>query len=419
MDKNRKISVYSENNFIPKSNKDDVIHLMLLLKDICPCYAFIVPTPTGLRKSIMDATCMVRYFLKQTNIHDYNEQQLGPENKKIIESYLVNPHSKIKTKIALYRPKTKKGDPRVWIYGLKKYAKQGDYLMLFEVDKIIYVVNLSNEELVNSIENKTYVYNIILQSKKKEDDAKTELINRLKSLGQKWIRATAPGDNAVGDTLEHELGIQRNSSPNPDYRGIELKATRITRNSKKRSQTRITLFTKTPTGGLTYKKILEKYGKMQVPDGHEEARLQIYDTLKATRANSYNLFLKTDIQKELLWIMHSDSGNLNDSSNESVSSWALKVLINRLEKKHKKTCFVKAKAEIIGGVECFKYVQAIYTSGPNVSVLFDLFNNDKITIDLAIHKESETKARDHGVLFKMMPSDLNLLFGDEEIIDLI
>ena len=36
--------------------------------------AFIVPTHTGLEKSIMDATGSVRNFLQSSSIHDFNTQ---------------------------------------------------------------------------------------------------------------------------------------------------------------------------------------------------------------------------------------------------------------------------------------------------------------------------------------------------------
>ena len=54
---------------------------------------FLVPTPTGYSKSIMDAIGDVRLFLKEAGLHDYDLQGQGQENKVIItavtETYLV------------------------------------------------------------------------------------------------------------------------------------------------------------------------------------------------------------------------------------------------------------------------------------------------------------------------------------------
>ena len=44
----------------------------------------LVPTATGCRKSIMDATLSVRDFLRETKVHDYSQQKQGQENKVVI-----------------------------------------------------------------------------------------------------------------------------------------------------------------------------------------------------------------------------------------------------------------------------------------------------------------------------------------------
>ena len=51
------------------------------------------------------------------------------------------------------------------------------------------------------------------------------------------------------------------------------------------------------------------------------------------------------------------------------------------------------------------------------SLLAPLFEDDKITVDLAAHI-TDGKWRDHGVLFKMKPEDIGLLFPDPVEYDL-
>ena len=408
----------TDEHFIPESNVDST-HFLFELSKICPTFAFIVPTETGLKKSIMDATGMVRFFLKFSGLHDYNEQQQGPENKVVIKSFLVHKDSIEETNASLYRPLTKKGDPRIWISKLPKYALNRDLVMLFALNKNIYVVNLSKPDIVASLEAHGFVYNTINKSKIEATKAKEELLELLKHLNEKgWIKSTTNGDTSVGDTLEHELGIKRNNSTSPDYKGIELKASRLNRNGQRKQKTRITLFAKTPDEGLTYREIMENYGKYQIPKGQTTPRLQLYETFKCSRINAYDLYLKTDPQNETLDLMHSSSKDINDKNNNFVSAWKLESLVHSLQEKHKETFFVKAESKLIDGVEYFKYKKVIYTSNPNTSVLFALFDEDKITLDLAIHLKENGVARDHGALFKMFPDDLPLLFGDEEIIDL-
>src|SRR5258706_13573548 len=81
-------------------------------------HTLIEPTQTGLEKSIMDATGPVRLFLKENGIHDYEYQKQGPNNKVLIKSFFIETATLVQSSASLYRPKTKKGDPRIWFKGL-------------------------------------------------------------------------------------------------------------------------------------------------------------------------------------------------------------------------------------------------------------------------------------------------------------
>ncbi len=115
--------------------------------------ALIEPTQTGLQKSIMDATAPVRLYLKQQNLHDYQEQELGPIHKHSIKAYLVEPNKLIDSSASLYRPKTKRGDPRIWFTNLNKYANQNDILSIINLDGILYVVNISRLDVTSLLQS--------------------------------------------------------------------------------------------------------------------------------------------------------------------------------------------------------------------------------------------------------------------------
>ena len=83
---------------------------------------FLVPTQTGLDKSIIDATYQVRNYLKDHRFHDYNIQSQGNENKVIKNYFFVDEHNCIQNNVSLYRPKTKNGDPRIWFYRLSQFV---------------------------------------------------------------------------------------------------------------------------------------------------------------------------------------------------------------------------------------------------------------------------------------------------------
>ena len=88
----------------------------------------LVPTATGYKKSIMDATLSVRDFLRESGMHEYLTQKQGL--KRYVPANFVLPDNCVKTTASLYRPVTKKGDPRIWFSKLTKYCKPTDLLAM-------------------------------------------------------------------------------------------------------------------------------------------------------------------------------------------------------------------------------------------------------------------------------------------------
>lgn len=370
--------------------------------------AFLVPTPTGFGKSIMDATAPIRELLRNSCVHDYDQQSQGQNNKEIVDTYIVRPDSLIQTDTSLYRPETKKGDPRIWIYNLKPYCQPCNLLALIVIERKIYVFNLSDRRIADSLFSKGFCYNILEEASHKDKLVSEELLNKLHIIHNRgFIPSITPGDPGVGDTLEHALGIERNNSKAPDYKGIELKTTRLIRNGGNRTTTRSTLFTRVPDEGMSYRQIVDAYGKVQVPRGSTEARLQMYETLMCARVNAYDLILEVDVNNDKLNIMHQE-----ERVRKYVSAWYLENLRKALLLKHHETFWVKAQSETRGGIEFFRYDKVLHTKNPNASLLAPLFEANKITVDLAAHYKPDGKWRDHGVLFKMMPDDLPLLLGE-------
>lgn len=376
--------------------------------------AFLVPTPTGYEKSIMDATKPLRELLKFANVHDYETQGQGQENKVIIESHFITRDDVINTSASLYRPNTKDGDPRIWFSDLKKYCKPCNLLAIFVYDKSLYVINLSNKEIQDSLKNRGHVFSFLQISLSEYVSVANELLEKLHELHKRgFIPSITKGDPGVGDTLENALGIQRNNKKTPDYKGIELKASRITKNGEKKTVTRSTLFTKVPDTGLTYSEILDKYGKVQIPRGKTEPRKQIYETLTTQKYNAYGLKLSVDYDNDKL--------NLIDDAEPEpnlVSSWNLDILRKTLLVKHHETFWVKAASEMRNDIEYFRYDKVIHTKNPNALLLAPLIENGEITADLAAHIKPDGTYRDHGLLFKIFPQNIHDLLGEEKKYDL-
>lgn len=386
----------------------DINQFFPVFADLGVSVAFIVPTPTGYGKSIMDAIGTVRTLLREEGVHDYLYQSQGTDFKARVVSYFVKSDSLIETRASLYRPITKKGDPRIWFDGLKKYCDPCNLLALVVFQREIYVLNLSDRSVRESLFNGGYVYRLLQEFGNKDNSIANELLWKIKQIHDRgFLPSITPGDPGVGDTLEYALGIARNNFRLPDYKGIELKASRITRNGMRRQKTRQTLFAKVPDEGMSYKDILDAYGKWQIPRNSMEERFQLIETCRASRENAYGLFLETDMFNDKLNIMSFD-GRMK----KYVSSWNMSTLKQALLIKHHETFWVKAVSETKNGKEYFRYDKVEYTKNPNASLLMPLIDNDNITLDLAAYYKTNGVCRDHGMLFKMWPEELHLLFGE-------
>ncbi|MCR4675222.1 MAG: hypothetical protein K5675_09440 [Lachnospiraceae bacterium] len=378
--------------------------------------AFIVPTPTGLKKSIMDATGPVRETLLETGIHDYSKQAQGNENKVYREAYFMEADRLVDARASLYRPTTKNGDPRIWFSRLGQYAQEYDLLALVVHDEAIYVINLSRRDIVHSM-YEGGIGETLYEFSDEQDTIADELLSKLVEIHHRgFLRTITDGDPGVGDTLEHALGIARNNRRTPDYRGIELKAKRIAgrmRTGARRTRSnRSTLFDQVPdwrASGIDRNELLDRYGWWD----DEEQRLELYCTLTANRPNPQGLYLQVEEDENRL-VNYCQRGRLA----EYVLQWQISKLQDRLLEKHPKTFWVEATSVFENGVEYFKYDYVTYTRDPNASLLPTLIDEGIITVDYLLHRYPFKPTRDHGFPFKINGRDLDLLFPEQRYFDL-
>jgi hypothetical protein len=389
----------------------DIKEVIKIFNSIPLEVCYIVPTPTGMNKSIMDAHHSVRDYLKERDFHDYSSQNKGPEGKIVRKAFFVEADSFIETKVSLYRPKTKNGDPRIWFSKLNHYANASNLLALLEINSCLYVINASDKEIVQSIKNNSSPL-LKFISRPSSSDIAEELLDRLKEIAKKgWLLSTTIGDTGVGSTIEYYLGIEKNSSKSPDYKGIELKATRSKNFSLNTRGTRKNLFAQVPNWHLSrYKssgEILERFGYM---DGSDK---RLYCTIKANTPNRQGLYFETDYQND--YLIEKFSGQ---NVSEQVATWEYKTLRQVLKKKHKETFWIGALNKFDGDSEYFKYYRVIHTRSPIVSNFSNLVELGVITMDHLIKKTPSSYAKEKGPLFKILIKDLPLLFPDQTIYEL-
>jgi hypothetical protein len=185
----------------------------------------------------MDATGSVRSFLKTENIHDYNLQEQGPNNKVLIPTTIHKGFNTIKSQASLYRPITKKGDPRIWFYNLTKIADANDIISITYFDNSFQIFNLTQLDIESLIDSSIQnpLQDLIKEINNTETEVAFELLAMLKKIASAGpIPSMVDADTSVGRTLETALGIDINSSKKPDYQGIELKSFRTSRTNRKK-----------------------------------------------------------------------------------------------------------------------------------------------------------------------------------------
>lgn len=370
--------------------------------------SLIEPTETGLKKSIMDATGSVRSFLKENNIHDYDIQGQGQENKVQIEALIYQDFQVIHSTASLYRPQTKKGDPRIWFSGLTKIANPNDIIAIIFFDDCLHIFNLTRLDigaLIGSALSNPFK-ELISVINFEESEIAIELLNKLKLIANSgYVKSVVNSDTGIGRTIELLLGIEMNSSKSPDYKGIELKSFRDSRNNRKG------LFGKTPDWELSKFKsrveILDAFGYW------EKGVFRLYNTIRGTGRNAQGLILKIEDKKDWL-VENSDRPEIGD-----FLVWKLETLRKELLKKHKETFWIKADSKVEDNNEYFHFKEVEHTKNPMIDKFEILVETGAITLDYPIKRMPDGKVIDKGCNFKLKANCLDLLFPPSEIYNLV
>lgn len=376
-------------------------------------------TATGLKKSILDATTPMRTYFKENNVHDYALQNKGQDNKVIIKTYILTEYKEIETQTSLYRPETKDGDPRLWIYRLKEATEADDiHAIIAPTPTSLFVINLTKVDIVKCCESSLVnpIQDLISVFYHSSNLISNELLAILRSYENQWIDTDLRADTAIGRQVEALLGIDMNASKLPDYKGIELKSFRSQRPSIKKN-----LFCKVPDWDLSHLKsgaeIVDKYGYMS--GGIKSYR----NTLYCKAPNSQNLRLNMNYPDDLLEIEEDKIIGENQFKKiADVAVWRLQTLHECLLTKHHETFWIEVDTRIGDqGQEQFMFNKIEHTRNPIVSQFDILLEQSMITVDLLLGRpkvDLETgkpKKGGDAVSFKIKKSAAGLLFPDSTI----
>lgn len=284
-------------------------------------YTLVHITATGYQKSILDATDPMREYFLENNIHDYEQQKQGTSYKVQVKTKILTDKEEVQTITSFYRPETKKGDPRLWVYEVKKYCSPDDILAFSFFEECLYVLNISKSDIIADCDSnyENPIKELISEIEKKSTSVADELLSKFHLFANEWIKIDVEADTGIGRTIERLLGIPMNSAKEPDYKGIELKSARP-------KTTRTTLFSKTPDWTISACKntqdILNKCGYITA-----EGRLSYRNTLVCNIPNSQGLFLYLNGIDDYLEIKQKQ-----DKIDYDIAVWRLKTLHETLKK---------------------------------------------------------------------------------------
>lgn len=359
-------------------------------------------TPTGLGKGILDSTAPMRAYFIEEGVHNYEEQLQGQEHKVMRDAVILTETSQQLTQASFYRPTTKKGDPRMWIYKLGSFTEGNDIHVLFYFERKLYSVNITHIDIATCYNSPiiTPIKEVLTEIYQRGNSVSEELLGKFRSVSGQWFESEVKADTGIGRTIESFLGISMNSDRTPDYKGIELKSHREKRSSKKN-----VLFTQTPDWDISVLKsgreIVAKYGYLT-----EDGKRTYQNTVQCTPPNSQDLFLNVNQLKALLELQ------ALKSRVEDVAAWRLLKLHQRLSTKHHETFWIEVENAIHDNKEYFCYKQIEHTRNPNVGQFDVLLEQNLITVDLLLCRPS---GNGDTYSFKIKKKGMPLLFPESII----
>lgn len=364
----------------------------------------VQPTAIGLRKSILDATRPIRNFLKEKDVHDYVLQGLGRKQHGVVyPALLVQDDNLIKSQASLYRPKSKKGDPRVWFTKLPQFASPDDMLAITHHDGSLILFNLTRSDIGRLLTTspQAVLSAMVADLSRSATSISEELLGKLRAIAARGLLKTVMdvrADTAIGRTIEDSLGIAMNAKKTPDYKGIELKSFK-----KGARENRKNLFAKVANWEISKfkssREILENFGYFR-EDVHK-----LYCTLSTKTVNSQGLYLRVD----------DAAGVLNEHSNRqeigAFAKWYLADLRQELATKHAETFWISAFRHDVNGVDHYEMIEALHTRSPILSQFDVLIEQGFITLDHLIKRKPPKKGvKEKGPLFKINSKGIGLLF---------
>ena len=248
------------------------------------------------------------------------------------------------------------------------------------------------------------------------NDSVREFIDRylaVRELG--WVRSHRSNNTGIGKTLEDLLMIEENNLDGADIGDVEIKSQRALASSK------VTLFTKKPTGPEGANNILRDHYGVQNPKHPElmQMHASMFNYWNQTY-KKWGMRLQPNDDEERIYLEIKD---LQTDKVEQFTCWYdYEVIRNIISKKMNILAFVSADSRTgKDGKEEFRFTECKLFYGGTFERFLALLKNGKIQYDIRIgsyktHGKNYGKVHDHGSGFRIARGTLPDLFhGYEEI----
>lgn len=247
-------------------------------------------------------------------------------------------------------------------------------------------------------------------------DRKELIVERflqVRNLG--FVKSRRKNNTGIGKTFEDYIGVVENNIDEPDLFGYEIKSHR------EETASYITLFTKSPNFPSRANSYLkDRFG---VPYDDNLALKKLHTSMFASRFNTFgsglSFRLVNDRMRRIVKIGVYDvvSKELIDDS----VGYTYDCLEKVLKKKLKDLFYVTAERKFIDEDEYFFFSKAEIYSNPSIDKFLELLDRGLIMFDIRIgsYKSGRNigKAHDHGSGFRILESNLRLLFSERIAID--
>jgi len=244
-----------------------------------------------------------------------------------------------------------------------------------------------------------------------------EIINKfiedfLKIKNEGFIESHRSHNTGIGKTFEDLIGVAENNSQMNDYMNlIEIKSQR------KKAESYITLFTKSPTNPVNANKILkESYG---YPDSKFPSVKILHTSIFYNEYNNCKgkYGFKLELENDKLVLLIKDLNDLKIVSNEIY--WNFKTLQEIVNTKCSIIAFISADTKKSGDKEFFHFTKCNLLFNFTFDKFLKAIKNNDIMFNIRIgsYKTGDKIGfpHDHGSGFRIHKTNLNKYFDIKEI----